>query len=120
MTNCAILKTVMRQLFYDPRKTFDENMDDGPYFDKIPELVREGEPQFSFLGFPVYLPFGIAAGPLPTSKHVSAAFHWGYDVVDYKTMRSEPFESNPFPNVIPVDASGGVSLEQANEGLTML
>ncbi len=110
----------MPQLFYDPKKTFDQNMDDGPFFDKVPALVREGEPKYLFLGFPLYLPFGIAAGPLPTSKHVEAAFNWGYDVVDYKTMRTVPFESNPFPNVIPIDASGGVSLEQADKGLTML
>jgi dihydroorotate dehydrogenase len=110
----------MVQLFYDPHKTFDENLDQGPFFDTVPQLVREGEPQYSFLGFPLYSPFGIAAGPLPTAKHVSAAFRWGYDVVHYKTMRTVAFEANPFPNVIPVDASSGVSLEQANKGLTML
>lgn len=110
----------MAQLFYDPAKTFDENVDDGPFFDSILELARTGEPEYSFLGSPLYLPFGIAAGPLPTSKHVGAAFDWGYDVVHYKTMRTVPFESNPFPNVIPVDASGGVSVEQADAGLTML
>lgn len=110
----------MPQLFYDPAKTFDENVDEGPFFDDIPELVREGEPAFSFLGFPLYLPFGIAAGPLPTSKHVSAAFNWGYDVVHYKTMRTSSFPANPFPNVIPIDADGDVSLEKADAGLTML
>lgn len=109
----------MPQLFYDPAKTFDQNVDDGPFFDKVPPLEREGEPKFSFLGFPLYLPFGIAAGPLPTSKHVNAAFAWGYDVVHYKTMRTVPFEANPFPNVIPIDAGGDVSLEKANAGLTM-
>ena len=109
----------MVQLFYDPAKTFDENVDEGPFFENIPKLVREGEPEYSFLGFPVYLPFGIAAGTLPTSKHVKAAFDWGYDVVHYKTMRTVPFAVNPFPNVIPIDVDGDVSLEKANAGLTM-
>lgn len=109
----------MAQLFYDPAKTFDQNFDDGPFFDEIPELIRLGEPTFSFLGFPLYLPFGIAAGPLPTSKHVKAAFDWGYDVVHYKTMRTVPFTANLFPNVIPIDADGDVSLEKADAGLTM-
>ncbi len=109
----------MAQLFYDPAKTFDENVDEGPFFDKTPELIRNGEPKFSFLGFPLYLPFGIAAGPLPTSKHVKAAFDWGYDVVHYKTMRTVPFTANPFPNVIPIDANGDVSLEKADAGLVM-
>ncbi len=109
----------MPQLFYDPDKTFDENVDDGPFFDKTPNLTRSGEPQFSFLGFPLYVPFGIPAGPLPTSKHVKAAFDWGYDLVDYKTMRTVPFTSNPFPNVIPIAVEGDVSLEKADAGLTM-
>jgi len=106
--------------FYDPYKTFDQNMDEGPFFNKFPQVVSDIEPRFSFLGFPLNLPFGIAAGPLPTSKHVSAAFKLGYDIVDYKTMRTIPFKSNPFPNVIPIDAQGDVSLEQADKGLTML
>ncbi len=110
----------MIQLFYDPAKTFDENVDAGPFFEEVPTLARDGEPKYMFLGFPLYLPFGIAAGPLPTSKHVSAAFDWGYDVVHYKTMRTVPFKSNEFPNVIPVDASGKVTLEQADSGLTLL
>ena len=116
----AILKVNMAQLFYDPAKTFDENVDQGPFFDDTPPLVRDGEPQFSFLGFPVYLPFGIAAGPLPTSKHVKAAFEWGYDVVHYKTQRTEAFTANQFPNVIPIDANGPITTEQADQGLTML
>ena len=109
----------MAQLFYDPDKTFDENVDEGPFFDNIPELKREGEPRFKFLGFPVYLPFGIGAGPLPTSKHVGAAFKWGYDIVDYKTMRTIAYETNPFPNVIPIDAQGDITVEQADKGLTL-
>jgi hypothetical protein len=56
------------QWFYDPNKTFDQNMDEGPYFDHIPELNRTDKPRFDFLGFPIYLPFGIAAGTLPTSN----------------------------------------------------
>ncbi len=109
----------MALMFYDPAKTFDENVDEGPFFDNVPPLERKGDPKFSFLGLPVYLPFGIAAGPLPTSKHVNAAFKWGYDIVDYKTMRTVPFESNPFPNVIPIDADGPITVEQADKGLTM-
>lgn len=113
------MQNVPSQLFYDPRKTFDENIDEGPFFSNIPPLVREGEPKFSFLGFPLYLPFGIASGPLPTSKHIKAAFEWGYDVNHYKTMRTIKFESNAFPNVIPLEAEGKVTLEQAEKGFTM-
>jgi len=107
------------QWFYDPKRDWDDNFDNGPFFDDIPELIRNDKPQFSFLGFPVYLPFGIAAGTLPTSKHVSAAFKWGYDVNHYKTQRSVPFSVNQFPHMIPVEFEGKVTLEQAEEGLVM-
>ena len=105
------------QWFYDPNKTFDQNMDEGPYFDHIPELNRTDKPRFDFLGFPIYLPFGIAAGTLPTSKHVKAAFDWGYDVATYKTMRSVAYPANQFPNIIPIETSGDVTLDQAESGL---
>jgi len=110
--------TVMNNMFYDPKKDFEDNLTNGPYFDEIPKLVREGEPQFSFLGFPLYLPFGIGAGPLPSSKHVEAAFKWGYDVVNYKTQRSVAFRANKFPHVVAVDTDGDISLEKVKEGLT--
>ena len=106
------------QGFYDPDKTFDDNFDNGPFFDEIPPLIRDGEPAFNFLGHPIYLPFGIGAGPLPTSKHVSAAFKFGYDVVHYKTQRSYSFGVNEFPNVIPVESAHAISLEEAEAGLT--
>lgn len=108
----------MPQLFYDPSKTFDENVDEGPFFDDIPALERTGEPQYSFLGHPLYLPFGIAAGPLPTSKHVKAASDWGYDVVCYKTQRSVSFPSNDFPNVTYLDVDGDLTLEKAAKPVT--
>ena len=107
------------QWFYDPNRDWDDNFDNGPFFDTIPELIRSGEPNFNFLGHPIYLPFGIAAGTLPTSKHIAAAFQWGYDVNHYKTMRSVPFPVNQFPQMIPVEADEGVSLEQAEKGLVM-
>lgn len=106
---------------YDPAKTFDENFNDGPYGDFASTEVfqNEGEPKNKFLGFPVYEPFGIAAGPLPTSKHTAAAFRRGFDVVCYKTQRSVSAPCNEFPNVIPVDVEGDVTVEKAAKGLTL-
>lgn len=106
---------------YDPQKTFDDNFDNGPFgaFASSSEYKNQGEPENNFLGFAVYEPFGIAAGPLPNSKHTTAAFKNGYDVVVYKTQRTVPVKSNPFPNIVPIDVEGGVSLEQAEQGLTV-
>ncbi len=59
-------------------------------------------PPASFLGQPVNLPFGIPAGPLLNSRFTTAAFHMGFDLATYKTVRSRAWGCNPFPNVLAV------------------
>ena len=95
-----------RALFYDPAKTYDDNYDNGPFNMDPADLRNDSEPAYSFLGFPINFPFGIAAGSLPTSRHTDAAFRLGYDVVCCKTQRSGEFPCNPFPNVLPLDVQG--------------
>lgn len=114
-------KTATTQPIYDPTKTFDDNFDNGPFgaFADGEVYQNSGEPTETFLGVPVYLPFGIAAGSLPNSKFIKGAFNKGFDVVCYKTQRSVVIKSNPFPNVIPIDVDGNVTLEAAEKGLTL-
>src|ERR1039458_986444 len=106
-------------VFYDPAKTFDDNFDNGPFPLKSSEkpYKNNGKPAFSFLRHPLYSPFGIAAGSLPTSKHVRYAFERGYGVVCYKTQRSVPFAVNDFPNVVYVEVEGDLTLEKASKPL---
>jgi dihydroorotate dehydrogenase (NAD+) catalytic subunit len=103
--------------FFDPAKTFDENFDSGPFLTDSELYQNSGEPAYSFLGHKLYSPFGIAAGSLPTSKHVSGAFRRGFDVVCYKTQRSVPFPANKFPNVVYIDVDGDLTLEKAAKPL---
>ncbi len=105
--------------FFDPAKTFDDNFDNGPFLTKpLVPYKNAGEPSYSFLGHKLYSPFGIAAGSLPTSKHVRGAFQRGFDVVCYKTQRSVPFQANQFPNVVYIDVDGDLTLEKAAKPLT--
>lgn len=106
---------------YDPLKTFDDNFDNGPFgeFSNSEKYQNNGEPKYKFLGFPIYSPFGIAAGSLPNSNYIRGAFDKGFDVVCYKTQRTVQFEANEFPNVIPIDVKGDVTLEAAEKGLTL-
>jgi dihydroorotate dehydrogenase (NAD+) catalytic subunit len=106
-------------VMYDPTKTFDDNVDHGPFplNSSEPPYKNSGELSFSFLGHPLYAPFGIGAGSLPTSKHVRYAFERGYDVVCYKTQRSIPFTANQFPNIVYVDVEGNLTLEKAAKPL---
>jgi dihydroorotate dehydrogenase (NAD+) catalytic subunit len=103
--------------FYDPTKTFDDNFDNGPFPAASESYVNVGEPEYSFLGKPVYSAFGIPAGPLPTAKHTTYAFQQGFDIVCYKTQRSVAFGCNEFPNVVYLDVDGDLTLEKAAEPL---
>lgn len=104
--------------FYNPHKTFDDNFQDGPFRVEGLKLNKQtGKPKYKFLGYPINSPFGIPAGSLPTSRHIRYAFETGFDVVCYKTQRSDEFPVNQFPNVLYVETDGDLTLEKANESL---
>jgi dihydroorotate dehydrogenase (NAD+) catalytic subunit len=108
-----------QQPIYDPARTFDDNFDHGPFgaFANPEPYHNAGEPRHTFLGLPIYEPFGIPAGPLPTSRHVTAAMAKGFDINVYKTQRSVPFACNDFPNVLYVDVEGDLTLTKAKKPL---
>jgi dihydroorotate dehydrogenase (NAD+) catalytic subunit len=102
---------------YDPNKTFDENFDQGPYPSHldVSKSVSSPAESYSFLGHNIHIPFGIPAGPLPTSRHINYAFSKGFDVVCYKTQRSVSFPANEFPNIVFLDIDGDLTLEKATQ-----
>lgn len=104
--------------FYDPGKTYYENLEHGPFgaFTDS-EVVHRGESKFSFLGHPISYPLGIPAGPLLDSKFIKAAFEKGFDVPVYKTVRAEKFPCHPFPNVLAVHVEGDLTLEKMSSPL---
>lgn len=107
------------QTFFDPDKTFEDNLMNGPFFDDIEAYQNQGSPKYEFLGYKLYSPFGIAAGSLPTSRHTNAAFKLGYDAVVYKTQRAHDFPSNPFPNIIPLEVEGDLTTERLKSPITI-
>lgn len=105
--------------FYDPAKTYDDNFDNGPFavFEDEKPYKQQGEPRFTFLGKPLYSPFGIPAGPLLNSKYIRYVFERGFDAVVYKTQRSVAFPVNEFPNILFLDIDGDLTLEKAAKPL---
>lgn len=110
---------MLRTPFYNPEKTYEENYKNGPYgaFKDKTVFQQKGNPKFDFLGNPVYLPFGIPAGPLINSHYVKAAFEKGFDLCVYKTVRSGVFPCHPFPNVLSVNVEKDLTLERMKEPL---
>ena len=102
--------------FYDVSRSYEDNYEQGP-FGAFAEALKDGNGAdaagttsegasegalATFLGQPVNLPFGIPAGPLLNSRFTTAAFHMGFDLATYKTVRSRAWGCNPFPNVLAV------------------
>src|SRR5574337_1009999 len=99
---------MINQPFFDSEKTYEENFENGPFaaFTDKKILKDKGNPKYSFLKNPVYLPFGIPAGPLLNGKYVKAALDKGFDIPVYKTVRTKKYACNPWPNVLSVKVKG--------------
>lgn len=106
--------------FYDPTLSYEDNYEKGPFSDfaSSDSFEQSGEPTSDFLGQKVYLPFGIPAGPILNSKFVKGAFKEGFDIVVYKTVRSDFFPCHPFPNVLSLDVQGDLTLDKLEKPLT--
>jgi dihydroorotate dehydrogenase len=105
--------------FYNPNKTYEENYDEGPFgaFADGKVFDQTDEPQYDYHGQKVFLPFGILAGPLLNSAYIKAAFEKGFDICEYKTVRSDTYPCHPFPNILSVHTEGELTLEKLNKPL---
>lgn len=110
---------MLHQPFYDPEKSYEDNYNEGPFgaFADGKVYEEKGEPQHTFLRENVYLPFGIPAGPLVNSNYCKAAFEKGFDIVVYKTVRSDFFPCHPFPNVLSVNIDGSLTPDKMEKSL---
>ena len=109
----------MKKPFFDPLLTYEENYKKGPFGEFANKKVykEKGIPDHFIFGIPVFTPFGIPAGPLLNSKYVNGALDKGFDLVEYKTVRTKPRISNKWPNVLAVKVDGNLTLAKANKGL---
>lgn len=107
--------------FYDYKKSYEENYKKGPFgaFADGVRFPESGEPTQEFLGYKLYLPFGIPAGPLLNSKFIKGALEKGFDLVTYKTVRSAYYKTHRWPNVMPVKIEGDLTLDKAQDGVTV-
>ncbi|HEX7041777.1 MAG TPA: dihydroorotate oxidase [Patescibacteria group bacterium] len=111
---------MLHKPFYDPKKTYKENFNEGPFgaFSDGNVYKDKGQPKNEIFGHKVYLPFGIGAGPLLNGKFVKAAIEKGFDIVVYKTVRTREYPSNPFPNIVPLPVSVNLTINSMKKGIT--
>lgn len=107
--------------FYNPRKTYYENFKEGPFgaFANGEILINKGDPKHELFRQKVFSPFGIPAGPLVNGKFMKKALDKGFDIPVYKTVRTRRHQCHPWPNVLPVDIDGDLTLEKAKKKLAV-
>lgn len=110
---------MLKNPYFDPKLSYEENYKKGPFgeFSKKKKFIQKGKLRNTFLDKQVFEPFGIPAGPLINSKFVNAALDKGFDIVEYKTVRSGVFSSHSWPNVLSVKIRGKLTEEKAKKGL---
>ena len=95
---------------YNASASYEENYKNGP----DPKYLKEGKfpfvkytkkPRYEFLGVPLHIPFGVAAGPLLNASYVKAALNAGFCLPVYKTVRSREWECNKWPNVLSINSN---------------
>ncbi|MDO8496929.1 MAG: tRNA-dihydrouridine synthase [bacterium] len=110
---------MLKTPFYDPTISYEENYEKGPFgsFANSTVFAQKGTPSHNFLGHKVYFPFGIPAGPIINSNFAKAAFNKGFDIIVYKTVRTDSFPCHPFPNVLAVHINGDLTKDRASKKL---
>lgn len=107
--------------FYDPNKSYYENFDEGPFNGfadgKVFENLNNASAAKEAFSHKVFTPIGIPAGPLVNSRFVNAALDKGFDIPIYKTVRTKEKKSHPWPNVLPIEIEGDLTLEKAQNKL---
>jgi dihydroorotate dehydrogenase (NAD+) catalytic subunit len=88
---------------YQINESYDWN------YQNAPEPVQKEIPQvagtWDYCGLAVDSPLGIPAGPLLNGKWCLYYASLGFDILTYKTVRSDKHPCYALPNLVPVDAT---------------
>lgn len=95
---------------YNAGASYEENYENGPDArflagEKFPKIKYTEKPVYDFLGIPLHIPFGVAAGPLLNASYVKVALEAGFCMPVYKTVRSRAWSCNQWPNVLVIKTS---------------
>lgn len=88
---------------YDIQKTYEENYQNGPFFDGEMPVLPATEPAHKLLDFEVNSRLGVPAGPLLNSHWCDVYAQLGFDIPVYKTVRSVERACHPAPNCVFLD-----------------
>lgn len=95
---------------YKIEKSYQENLEQGPFFTGTIPVRRwpESSTWVDFLGHKVASRIGVPAGPLLNANWVILAAQLGFDIVTYKTIRSQKHSAHPVPNMVYIANKGSI------------
>jgi dihydroorotate dehydrogenase (NAD+) catalytic subunit len=103
---------------YQLDRTYDWNFQNGPVYDgPFPEIPET--PQKNFLGLAVNSRLGIPAGLLLNSRWIKTYAQLGFDILTYKTVRSEYRECYDLPNWVFIDQHDQIDPDKLNESQSL-
>jgi len=97
---------------YDIDKTYDQNYDEGPFFDEKVSLLSPPKQKIRILDFELNSPLGVPAGPLLNSNYIKLYAELGFDIPVYKTVRTDYRLVHPAPNCVYVDTNGQLTSDR--------
>jgi dihydroorotate dehydrogenase len=113
----------MSKSTYNIHESYDINYEHGPeYAGPLPNLdkINAGLEPALFLGKKLNSTIGVPAGPLLNAEYIKLYADLGFDVLTYKTVRTQLHPSHPYPNVQAVKATPEVMLAGGKPTLVTL
>ena len=105
---------------YDVSKSYDWNYQNGPRFDSPYPPVSEETSKIPFVGYRLNSRLGVAAGPLLNSRWIKTYAELGFDILSYKTVRTQERPSNPIPNCVFVETLGQLTDDRLSQTLRVI
>lgn len=102
---------------YDVTRSYEWNYRFGPLFKGPYPPPRKITKPFRLLDFELNSRLGVAAGPLLNSNWIRVYAKLGFDLLSYKTVRTQKRLSNPPPNCVFVDTRGPLTDNRLGETL---
>ncbi|EGG23745.1 dihydroorotate oxidase [Cavenderia fasciculata] len=108
---------------YDLNKSWEYNLENGPFVEGFVKQERKWAPKEKWIDFlgvcKVASPLGVPAGPLLNSAWIDFAAQAGFDILTYKTIRSNPYNGHAVPNIVYIDVEKGHQFSAADSGITV-
>lgn len=103
---------------YNITQSFEENTAHGPYWTGDFPIIPPSKETITFLGQSLNSAFGVSASPMTHGpKAVKLMSQLGYDLITYRSVRSQAWKGQPYPHWRYVDCKDQLTVEALSQKL---